>query len=101
MPPKKGILQGKKMSTNHSSYIPEAERVLITAKKHPAVKKVSIADIKQIRNGEPRMSAKPYPGGGIRVVVRGRNARQIIYIATSEVDEVTQHLLLDWKKRAK
>jgi len=82
-----GVLRGPKISRRHSTYIPQAESVITTAKALPCVSKVVLGEIVATRGGMPRVKCVAVPAG-LKVVVRGVRSQQTLFVYTTEPDAV-------------
>ena len=96
MATKKNVLSGKKISNRHSTYIPEAKKLIVAAKKDECVTKVVLSRIKTLRPSKRRLKCKRVPSG-LHLSVRGTNAQQELYVYTNEPDAVWQKLKSLWK----
>ncbi len=84
-------LAGKKVAKSHSTIIIEAEVLIKKALKTNFVEKVVIGEIKVINTGKVRLKITKVPAG-LKLVVRGKGARQEIFLYTKNPNELA-HLL--------
>ncbi len=92
---KNGVLRGKKFNGNHSTFIAEAELVIVTAKTMTQVKKVVLGVIAPKNSSQPRLKVTPVQGG-LRILVRGKNAIQELFIYGDDLDAVIKKLTTKW-----
>lgn len=90
-------LSGKKVAKSHSTVIDEARTLLKFANAHPLVKKIVTGEIKQIRSGPPRLKLETVPAG-LKAMVRGRNARQQVFIYTDNPEILAEELAKLWDR---
>jgi len=93
---RKGVLRGRKVSSNHSTFSPEAAFVIETAKKEPGVTRVVPAQITG-RGGKRSIKIQRVPAG-LKVVVRGSTGAQVVWVYTSGQDSIEQILKEAWAK---
>lgn len=98
--PKKGLLGGSKITKNHSSVIPDAVKIITFAKTLSEVKMVVPSEIVSLRPAELHIKFSPIQAG-LKLAVRGKNARQIFYIYTSSPSTVDQLVNDYWNKLQK
>lgn len=80
-------LAGKKIAKSHSTIINEAKIVLQSIQSSHLVNKIVTGDIKVIKTGPQRIKITLIPAG-LQLMIRGRNARQKIFIYTSNPEAV-------------
>ena len=93
---RKGVLKGRKVSSSHSTFSPEAAFVIEVAKKEPKVRKIVPAQITG-RGGERSIKIQKVPVG-LKVVVHGSTGAQVVWIYTSTQEFVEQILKEAWAK---
>jgi hypothetical protein len=81
--PPKGLLEGKKFSSRHSSVIDDAVLILRKAKALPEVSKIVLGEISRCRPGNPHIRFSPIPAG-LKLMVRGKTAVQIFFVYTTD-----------------
>jgi hypothetical protein len=96
MSSRKGVLRGRKVSSKHSTFSPEAAFVIKTAKKEPGVTRVVPAQITG-RGGKRNIKIQKI-SVGLKVVVRGSTGAQVVWVYTSAQDSVEQILREAWAK---
>ena len=96
MPAPKGLLRGSKLSSRHSTVIEYAIPLIEAAKRHEAVSKIVLAEIARVGGGNPRVKFVPIPAG-LRMVVRGPNNQQVIFLYTSQASTVQTFLKNAWQ----
>ncbi len=79
--PPKGLLEGKKFSSRHSSVIGDAVLILRKAKVLPEVSKIVLGEISRCRPGDPHIRFNPIPAG-FKMMIRGRTAVQNFFVYT-------------------
>jgi hypothetical protein len=84
-------LAGKKVAKSHSTIIGEAKSLLKSALKSGLVDKVVTGEIKVIGSGPLRLKITPVPAG-LKLMVRGRGARQQIFLYTKKPNELVDLL---------
>ncbi len=92
----RGIYGGRKMSNTHSTVMPEAAKIVVKAKALIVVTKVVTGDIVSVRPGGVRRLKFLPLRAGVKVVVRGSNSQQDIYLYTKDVSAVQQELVTYW-----
>lgn len=88
---RRGVVGGTKMSTRHQTYVPGAERVIVTAKSMPEVNKVVLGPIKPARNGRAVVKCSCVPVG-LRLMVRSPRGCQILFVHTKEPSKIANAL---------
>ena len=76
-------LAGRKIAKSHSTIINEAKSILNLVQSNPLVTKIVTGEIKVIKAGPIRIKITPIPAG-LQLMIRGRNARQKVFIYTSD-----------------
>lgn len=95
MSPKKGLLKGSKISSNHSTVIADAEILVIRAKSLVLVSKIVLGIVVPLKPGRKRLKFMATESGW-RMVVRGANVQQTFYLYTTKPQEVREALILAW-----
>lgn len=95
MTTQRGVLKGSKISNNHSSFTAAAAPIIAFAKRLPEVTKVVISEIHMVGGGPRRLKFVPIPAG-LRLVVRGPNSQQQLFIYTKEADSVRSAIEAEW-----
>ncbi|MCK5044191.1 hypothetical protein KAR26_00485 [Candidatus Parcubacteria bacterium] len=91
-------ISGKKIAKSHSTVIKAAEPVIRAALKLEEVSKIITGEIATIRNGTERIKFTGIPAG-LKIMVRGVNARQQLFIYTSQPDSTQKKLEQVWQKK--
>ncbi len=76
-------LAGKKIAKSHSTIINEVKIILKHLQSNLLVTKIVTGEIKVIKAGPNRIKITPIPAG-LELMIRGRSARQKIFIYTKE-----------------
>lgn len=92
MKPPMGLLAGPKFSNRHSTVVSAAVPVIKAVRDRPDVSKVVLSEIKRLRPGPTRIKVQHIPAG-LRLVVRGMNAQQELFVYTSAPKAVEQAVL--------
>ena len=92
--PKRGLLAGNKITKNHSTIINDAVKLIEYCKTIEEVKMIVPSEIVSLKQAPRHLKFTPIQAGW-KLAVRGFNARQIIYIYTSE-PEVVKDLIEKW-----
>lgn len=95
---RKGVLKGRKISGLHSTYTPESERVILAVKPLTSVSKIVLGPIACVPPGSCRIKCLPKPAG-LKVMVRGVNSVQTLFVYTTAPDDVTNVLLDLFKEK--
>jgi len=90
-------ISGKKVAKKHSTVIEVAQPLLKAVLKLTEVEKVVNGEIAGIRNGPIRIKIEIIPAG-LKLMVRGVNARQKIFVYTSSPEAVKAIIEKVWKK---
>ncbi|MEK7585570.1 MAG: hypothetical protein AAB455_03620 [Patescibacteria group bacterium] len=90
----RGLAGGSKVGKHHTA-IPMAVEVIKAAKALACVSKVLFGEIRHIKNGPPRIKFVSVSAGW-RVLVRGANSRQELFVYTSDREQVRQAILSIW-----
>lgn len=93
--PKKGLFKGSKIAKSHSSVVSEAVPMIEAAKGLPQVSKVVPSEIVRVRGGEVRIKFMPVQAG-LRMVVRGVQSQQEVFVYTGEPAVVERLLRGRW-----
>ncbi|MFH1657350.1 MAG: hypothetical protein ABH919_02685 [bacterium] len=88
---------GKKIAKKHSTVIEMAELLVRTTLELTIVSKIVIGEIVPVRNGPKRMKITIIPAG-LKIMVRGINARQQLFIYTGRPELVQIKLEQVWQK---
>jgi hypothetical protein len=81
-------ISGGKIASSHSSYIDAVGPLLKKLSQHPAVSKISLGIIKpHLPPSSLRVKIMPL-SGGLKVVVRGTNSLQEIFVYTTDTESV-------------
>ena len=91
-------ISGKKIAKKHSTIIKAAEPIVRSALKMTAVSKIITGEIATIRNGKERIKFTVVPAG-LKIMVRGVNARQQLFIYTKEQDPTQEELEKVWERK--
>jgi hypothetical protein len=91
-------LAGKKVAKSHSTVIEEAEKLLRFLTSHPLVEKIVTGEIKHIEHGPRRIKIVPVEAG-LKLTIRGINARQHIFVYTAEQAIITEQIEEFWQKK--
>lgn len=81
------VLRGPKISNKHGTYIDEAKKCIQKAKSMTQVRKIILGHIVPTRHGRRSITFKSI-SAGLEVVIRGGSSRQILYIYTSDRQQV-------------
>ena len=90
-------LAGKKVAKGHSTIIGEADKLVKFLYKHPLVDKIVTGEIKHIEHGPRRIKIMPIEAG-LKLTIRGVNARQFIFVYSQEKAVVGQEIERFWRK---
>jgi hypothetical protein len=91
-------ISGKHVSKSHSTTIEEAVPIIKSALSNPLIDKVVIGEISSIIHGPRRIKFTLVPAG-LKIMIRGINARQLFFIYTEHQDAVKQFLEQAWNKQ--
>ncbi len=91
-------IAGKKVAKGHSTIIDEADKLMKFLYKHPLVEKIVTGEIKSIEHGPRRLKITPIEAG-LKLMVRGINARQILFVYTPEQAIINEQIEAFWQKR--
>lgn len=97
MPTQRGVLKGGKISNTHSSFIAAAAPIIAFAKRLPQVSKVVLSEIRMVGGGPCRLKFVPIPAG-LRLVVRGPNSQQQLFVYTGEPEVVRSAIETEWEQ---
>ncbi len=89
-------LAGKKFAPKHSTVIAEAETLLVYLRRQNEVKKIVIGEIKSIKNGPRRLKIDKIDNG-FKLMIRGVNARQLIFVYSPD-HAFSNKILAYWQK---
>jgi hypothetical protein len=92
------LLKGSRFSRSHSTLIDEAAFLVREAKKIPHISKIIISEIVPIRVGVRRLKITPVPAG-LKLMVRGVGARQILFIYTKQQELAAKVFELLFEKK--
>ncbi len=92
--PKKGLLAGSKITKSHSTIIPEAAKLITYAKTLPEIDKIVPSEIVPLKPSAKHLKFSPIQAG-LKLAIRGLNARQVVFVYTKKASEVT-HLLSEF-----
>jgi hypothetical protein len=95
--PKKGLFAGKKLAKSHSTVIAEAVRLIEYAKTLPEITKIVPSEINPLKPSSRHLKTSQVPAG-LKLAVRGLNARQVIYIYTLSPEQTLTTLNQFWQK---
>jgi len=90
-------IAGKKVAKGHSTIIDEADKLLKFLYQHPLVAKIVTGEIKHIEHGPRRIKIMPIEAG-LKLTIRGVNARQFIFVYGLEQDIIKQEIERFWQK---
>lgn len=90
-------IAGKKVAKGHSTIIDEAEKLVKFLYSHPLVDKMVIGEIKSIEHGPRRIKIIPIEVG-LKLVIRGVNARQFIFVYSRGKAVVSREIERFWQK---
>lgn len=91
-------IAGKKVAKGHSTIIDEAEKLVKFLYGHPLVEKIVTAEIKSIEHGPRRIKIMPIENG-LKLMVRGINARQFLFVYTAEPELIARQIEEFWHKK--
>lgn len=91
-------IAGKKVAKGHSTIIDEADKLMKFLYRQPLVEKIVTGEIKHIEHGPRRIKITPI-SAGLKLMVRGINARQILFVYTAEQAIISKLIEEFWKKR--
>ena len=91
-------ISGKKIAKSHSTVIKAAEPIIRSALKLTEVSKIITGEIATIRNGTERIKFTVIPAG-LKIMVRGINARQQLFVYTNKPDSIQKELEQIWQKK--
>ena len=91
-------ISGKKIAKSHSTVIKTAEPIIRSALKLTAVSKIITGEIATVRNGTERIKFALVPAG-LKIMIRGVNARQQLFIYTNEPNLTQEKLEQVWQKK--
>lgn len=84
-------LAGKKVAKSHSTIIEEAEKILKSLSADPLVEKIVTGEIKSLEHAPRRLKITPIDAG-LKLIVRGINARQFIFVYTKSPAIVSEQI---------
>lgn len=90
-------LSGKKIAKSHSTITKDSNIILKNLIKNQSIKKIVTGEIKVIKSGPKKIKITTITSG-LKIMVRGTNARQIIYIYTENSNEIAQEIQKTWNK---
>lgn len=93
---KRDVLK-RKTNGKHTTYIDEAAPIIKAAGKMDEVRAIGLNTIVSIRSGKRHVRFVVLPAG-LKIVVRGVNAIQDLFIYTTNADVVEQRLTALWSK---
>lgn len=91
-------IAGKKVAKGHSTIIDEADKLTKFLYKHPLVEKIVAGEIKSIDHGPRRLKITPIESG-LKLMIRGINARQILFVYTAQSLIISQLIEEFWQKK--
>ena len=89
------MLSGKNVSAKHTTFSKEAALVIETAKKHLQVTNVVPGMIRRKGGGRRALKIETLPAG-LRVIARGSDSVQLIWVYTSAQASVGQTIKEAW-----
>jgi len=92
----KGLLKGPKFNGRHSTVIPNAIGLVEAARDCPHVSKIALGVITPIRAAQEHLKFTPM-SGGLKMQVRGTHAVQILWLYTTQPEEVIAEITKKWK----
>lgn len=90
-------LSGKKIAKKHSTIIKTAEILLRAILKLTIISKIVTGEIVPIRSGPERMKITIIPAG-LKIIIRGANARQLLFIYTGQPELIKIKLEKIWQE---
>ncbi len=93
-------IAGKKVAKGHSTIIDEADKLMKFLYKHPLVEKIVTGEIKSIEHGPRRLKITPIEAG-LKLMIRGINARQILFVYTPEPAIIKEQIEEFWQKKGR
>lgn len=94
----KGLLKGPKFSGKHSTVIPDAVIAIETAKACQSVTKISLGIITPCHAAQSHLKFTTI-SGGLKMQIRGHQAVQLIWVYTTEPDQVIMEITAKWSKK--
>ncbi len=91
-------ISGKKIAKSHSTVIKTAEPIVRSALKLTEVSKIITGEIAAVRNGTERIKFTVIPAG-LKIMVRGINSRQQLFIYTDKPNSLQEKLEMVWQKK--
>lgn len=91
-------IAGKKVAKGHSTIIDEAEKLLKFLYKHPLVDKIVTSEIKSIEHGPRRIKITKIEAG-LKLMIRGINARQLVFVYTTQPEITAKQIEEFWQKK--
>ena len=88
---KKGVLRGKKISKQHSTYNGVAEKVILALKENPLVNKIALGPIKHLSGGSRRVTVRE-DKGQVRIQCRDIGSVQVLWAMGTSPENVRQFL---------
>lgn len=95
--PKRGLLAGPKITKNHSTIIDDAVKIIEFAKSLDEVKMIVPSEIISLKQAKRHLKFTSIPAG-LKLAIRGSNARQVVYIYTSKPEIVRDLITEYWDK---
>ena len=84
-------LAGKKVAKSHSTIIEEADKLLKFLSASPLVEKIVTGEIKSLEHAPRRLKITPIDAG-LKLVIRGINARQFIFVYTKSPAVIAEQI---------
>lgn len=91
-------IAGKKVAKGHSTIINEADKLVKFLYTHPLIEKIVTGEIKSIEHAPRRIKITPIDAG-LKLMIRGINARQFLFIYTSQPEIVARQIEDFWQKK--
>ncbi|MFA6593643.1 MAG: DUF2103 domain-containing protein [Candidatus Buchananbacteria bacterium] len=91
-------IAGKKVASGHSTIIDEADKLIKFLYRHPLVAKIVTGEIKSIEHGPRRIKITAIEAG-LKLMIRGVNARQFLFVYTAKPEIIAVQLEEFWQKK--
>ncbi|MFA6228236.1 MAG: DUF2103 domain-containing protein [Patescibacteria group bacterium] len=91
-------IAGKKVASGHSTVIGEADKLVKFLYRHPLVAKIVTGEIKSIEPGPRRMKITAIEAG-LKLMIRGVNARQFLFVYTAKPAIVAEQIEEFWQNK--
>ncbi|MFA5124585.1 MAG: hypothetical protein WC473_02015 [Patescibacteria group bacterium] len=91
-------IAGKKVASGHSTVIDEADKLVKFLYRQSLVTKIVTGEIKSIEHGPRRIKITAIEAG-LKLMVRGINARQFLFVYTAKPGIIAKQIEEFWQKK--